>query len=57
MKSSSRILILVALVVLVVGVVTFLNRLEKGRGELVNTVKRTRSPVHSWPAPRTCPRS
>ena len=53
MKSSSRILILVVLVVVVVGVVTFLNRLEKGRGELVKEVTRTRSPVHTLVASPT----
>ena len=47
MKSSTPILILVVLLVLAVGVVTFLNRLEKGRGELVKELRRTRSPVHT----------
>ena len=41
------------LVVVVVGVVTFLNRLEKGRGELVKEVTRTRSPVHTLVASPT----
>ena len=47
MKSSSRILILVVLVIVAVGVITFLNRLQKGRGELVKEIKRTRTPVHT----------
>ncbi len=47
MKSSTRILILVVLVVVAVGAITFFNRLEKGRGELVKEIKRTRTPVHT----------
>lgn len=47
MKSSSKILIVIVLVVIAVGVVTFLNRLQRGRGELVKAVKRSRTPVHT----------